>query len=381
MEQKPTPLRLRTWLIVLLGTVLILPTLIWGLVYTVGLGSLTRGIILDNLKQRGDSHAELLARQLYLPWRHVAFLASTLELDDRESLRDLLTHLVETDERYLWLGVVQTDGDVLAASSGHMKHVNMTGRDWFETGLQEPFAGEPHTDAALAEMLPPRAETYLFFDYAVPIRNAEGEVVAVLGAHFDWSLVKASLSRFYGEEVQTLLLDRNGKVLIGPDGLTGERLPLDTAVASTRAAPRLRVRTWPDDKTYVSITVPNLTYADMPSPGFSLVVRQDAEQAFAPLRRLIRHFWQAVALGAVLMLAVIVALSWWIAAPITGFARFARDLADGCAGPPPEHHGYREADELSAALSRLQCRLRAPEPAEPAGPPQQNTQMVHSLGR
>jgi hypothetical protein len=51
------------------------------------------------------------------------------------------------------------------------------------------------------------------------------------------------------------------------------------------------------------------------------------------------------------------ALACWVAAPISRFAQFADDLAQGRTGPPPENHSYREAEQLSAALARLQCQM------------------------
>lgn len=361
IKRNPSPLSLRAWLIVLLSVALILPTLLFGLVYTAKVSSLSRSMVLDTMKQSVESHAEALARELYLPWRHVTYLTSTLDTGDTESLRDTLTRMVETDQRYLWLGVARTDGKVVAASSGHWQGVNMTGRNWFEAGLRGPYAGAPHSDAALAGLLPTRDAPYLFFDYAAPIRDANDDVVGVLGARFDWSQLKLSRSRLSSNRIETLLVDRKGKVLIGPEAMKGKRLT--TAGVLDRSS--LRVNTWVDGVTYVSVTIPNMTYGNMPSPSMSLIVRQEAGQAFEPLRGLVRHFWRAVGLGVVLMLVLIVALSWWVAAPISRFARFANDLANGHAAPPPEHHAYREAEQLSTALTRLQCRIGAVDAGGP----------------
>ena len=74
-----------------------------------------------------------------------------------------------------------------------------TEKDWFEAGLSGPFAGQPHSHDALAELLPPRREDYQFFDYAAPIRMMhDGRVVGVLGAKMDWNHFKSSLGRLYG---------------------------------------------------------------------------------------------------------------------------------------------------------------------------------------
>jgi len=365
MQRNSPPLRLRTWLVVLLSTALILPTLLWGLVYSVGLGSVSRGIILDNLKQRGDSHAQALASQLYLPWRHVSYLAGTLDLADPEALREFLTHTVEADRRYLWLGVARTDGRVMASSSGNLEGIDVSGRDWFYSGLRKQYAGGPHADEALAQLLPRRSDAYSFFAYAAPIRNADGRVVGVLGAYFDWSQLRSSLVRFASDQAETLLIERNGKVLIGPQALIGQQLTPENAITQAQADPSLRISTWDDGVSYVSISIPSVVYADMPSPGFSLIVRQEAEQAFQPLRKMMRHFWHAVGLGALLMLAVIIALSWWVAAPISKFAKSANDLANGHVSPPPEHHAYHEAEQFSTALTRLQCRIGAVDSLDP----------------
>ncbi|PMY44289.1 GGDEF domain-containing protein, partial [Pseudomonas sp. GW456-L12] len=64
-------------------------------------------------------------------------------------------------------------------------------RPWFQAGLRGEYTGDPHEAVLLAKLLPglPNGEPLRFIDFAAPIRNADGQVIGVLGAHAHWSWV------------------------------------------------------------------------------------------------------------------------------------------------------------------------------------------------
>jgi HAMP domain-containing protein len=352
------PLSLRRWLVLVLILALICPLLLFGLVYTVRLAGVSEAIVLNSLKERGRLQAHALARQLYLPWRDITRLADTVRMDDPIRLRELLTRIVETDQRYLWLGIARTDGRVYAASSGVREGRRVSGRQWFESGLHGPFAGDYHRDPGLAAMLPRRMASQRMFDFAAPIRNGDGHTVGVLGAHFDWDEVRSILDGFGADDTQTLLLSANGRVLFGPGGLEGESLRLRTVAPDGWLEPAARIETWPDGARYVTMMVPEIEYRDLPSFGWRLVVRQRASDAFSSVRWLIRHFWIALAAGVVAILGAILWVAHGVAAPVHRLADFSTRLARGdVTGHPPDEHAYAEARTLSLALTRLQAHL------------------------
>lgn len=364
-ERSPSSLRSR--LVAVMIPALLCPLLLFGLVYTAGLSGVGERIALDSLKERGRLQAHALARQLYLPWRDITRLADTIRMDDPIRLRQMLTRIVEADQRYLWMGVARTDGTVYAASSGVMEGQRVSGRPWFENGLHGPFAGDYHRDPGLVAMLPREAATQRMFDFAAPIRDAEGHTIGVLGAHFDWDEVRSILAGFGADDAQTLLLDANRRVLFGPEGLEGESLRLSNVVPDSRLEPTARIETWPDGESYVTVTVPEIEYRDLPSFGWRLVIRKDAVEALQPVHWLLRHFWISLGVGVAAAFGILLLLFQGITATMRRLADFAWALSRGDVdGQPPDEQSFREAQKLSTALVRLQAHLR---PIDGAGWP------------
>jgi HAMP domain-containing protein len=349
---------LRGWLVIVLVFALICPLLLFGGLYTTGLVSVSERLVLKSLKERGRLQANALARQLYLPWRDISRLADTIKMDDPLRLRDLLTRIVKTDARYLWLGVARTDGTVYAASSGVMEGQRVNGRQWFESGLHHPFAGDYHRAPGLTAVLPPETATHRMFDFAAPISDDAGHTIGVLGGRFDWDEVRSILAGFGDGHAQTLLLGENRQVLFGPEGLEGESLRLSTVAPDSRLKPTARIETWPDGKSYVTVTVPQIEYRDLPSFGWRLVVRQEAAGALQAVRWLVRQFWIALAAGGAITVGIIVLLAHRVAAPVRRLADFSFALARGdLSGHPPDERAFREAETLSNALVRVQSHL------------------------
>jgi len=352
------PLDLRAWLFIVLTATVIGPLVLFGLLYTTGLTRVSEDIVVQSLKERGRLQAHALARQLYLPWRDITRLADTIRMDDPIRLRELLTRIAETDKRYVWLGVARTDGTVYAASARVREGQQVSGRHWFESGLHGPFAGDYHRDPGLAAMLPRRMSAKRMFDFAAPIRDAEGHTVGVLGAHFDWDEVRSIMAGSGADDTQTLLVDRNRRVLFGPDTMEGDRLRASDVVPGGRLEPTARIETWPDGKSYVTVTVPEIEYKDLPSFGWRLLLRQEAAEALQAVHWLVRHFWIALGAGGFAMLALIFWVAYRVAAPVRRLADFAVSLARGdVSQPPPDERGYGEARTLSLALTRLQAHL------------------------
>ncbi len=351
-------LSLRTWLLGVLVATFVCPLLLFGLVYTSALTRVGEKITLESLEERGQLQAHALARQLYRPWRDISLLADKVSMENPLDLRKLLTHIVEADTRYLWLGIVRTDGTVYAASSGVMEGQQVSGRPWFESGLVGPFAGAYDRGPGTLAMLPRHMTAKRIFHFAAPIRDAAGHTIGVLGAYFDWNEVRAILTGLDRGNTQTLLVSGNLRVLFGPNSLLGESLSLSNVIPDRRIEPTARIETWPDGHSYATVTVPEIEYHDLPSFGWRLVVRQEADETLKPVHWLVRHFWMMLGAGIPVTLGILALLANYATGPIRRIADFSTDLARGnFAGHPPDEHAYQEAQKLSSALLRLQSQL------------------------
>jgi HAMP domain-containing protein len=359
----PTPKKrysLRFWLIVIVGSALFVPGLISGYFYTEELRQRAQGLIVGNLQDRAELSADQLARRLHRLWVDVERLSRTVSLDDRNALRARLEQVTTVDARFTWLGVAFVNGDVFAAANGTLEGQNVSSRLWFRQGLLGPFAGDVHEAVMLAKVLPARIEPYRFVDFSAPVKDKDGKVIAVVGAHLDWTWIRDAMGSLQRPGVDALLISRDGNVLYGPPALEGQRLTNAVTLAAGQTGQVAKVQQWADGCDCVSVAVGNIRYADLPGFGWSLVVRQDAAQAFQAMRGLARQFWLTLGLGALAAILAISLVMVWLTAPIARLTEFAFALSKGEAdAPPPDETAYREASVLSAALTRLQSQLAA----------------------
>ncbi|GJD99755.1 ATP-binding protein [Methylobacterium isbiliense] len=269
---------------------------------------------------------------------------------------------------YAWIGFADRDGTVRAATGGLLEGRSVAERPWFREALKGPHAGDVREAKLLAGLLPPGAngEPLRFVDVAAPLRDAAGEVVGVVGGHLSWSwadhvagtVLAAAAAR--APQATALVLGRDGTVLLGPPGLRGTRLPDHPDRLPAGAMEGYSRETWADGRSFLvgaSRSVGAGAYAGL---GWTVLVLEPADTAFAPARRLSLEI--AAGGGA---FAVLFALVGWgaagrIAAPLLALSRTAESITglDEVPDAALRPRGCAEARTLAGALAALLARLR-----------------------
>ncbi len=361
-------LSLRTLIFAVCATLMIGPGLVAGTIYTGRLQARAEAMLVDSLKTRGEMSAGLLARRLHQLWQEVESLSRTVNTGAIDDIRRDINFVSRTDRRYSWIGVTDVEGKVLAAKEGMLEGVSVAQRPWFRRGLTGPTAIDVHEAQLLAKLLPAAPEPYRFIDLAAPLQGSAGAVQGVIGAHLDWRWVVENLTAMQAPGIDVLLISRDRNVLFGPPGLVDKPLAIGAAEAANRADPSRGVQLqerWPDGRDYVTVIIPAVGHADLPSFGWSLLVRQDAEAALAPTRSLVRDFWIVLGVSALIALALLFAVAAWVTTPLRRLAGTAEAMVtDTAQGAPYRETRYDEASRLSAALVKIQSRL-AGKPAAP----------------
>lgn len=181
--------------------------------------------------------AAAMARELDRQWTRLRSLAAELErgraAQPQAELRRLMDAAQQAAPHTVWIGMADArDGMVIAGSAGVLEGVDVSARPWFEAGRHRHFAGDVHGAQLLVSALrrDPLGEPLRLIDFTTPIRNAEGEVVGVLGSHIDWRWVTAIIGAApIPRGAQVALLSQAGNVLFGPEGRwleAGRRPPL-----------------------------------------------------------------------------------------------------------------------------------------------------------
>jgi HAMP domain-containing protein len=313
------------------------------------------------LRALGREVAAQLARSLFVQWRELEGLVRfAQDTTDPAELRLRLETIARLNDRYAWIGLARPDGRVMVATDRVLEGESVAARPWFRAGLQGPFAGDVHDAVLLQRIIAPDArEPLRLIDFTGPVRRADGTTVAVLGSHVSWAAVRDLIrSALPDSGRDVLLVSRTGTVLVGPPDVEGQTLSIPSILAARQGAERSAVETWPDGESYLTAVITPIAYRNLPSFGWSLVVRQKAEVAAAPARAITRRFGIALGAVAAVVLAGSLLLGAAVARPLRRLADSATALADGkLDGPVPEMRRFRELRGVADALARLQGRL------------------------
>ncbi len=325
------------------------------------------------LRSMGAEVGRQLARSLYGRWRELEGLARLAqEAQSAEELRLRLETVARLNDRYAWIGFTRPDGRVAVAAGSLLEGESVAERPWFLAGLQGPFAGDKRGAILLQRTITPNAaEPLHLIDFAAPVRRADGTILGVMASHVTWDAVRDVVrDALSGSDRDALLTDRAGRVLVGPPELEGQVLALPSVLAGRQGISRTGVETWPDGESYLTAVITPISHRNLPSFGWSVIVRQKAETAAAPGRAITRRL--AVSLGIVGLVVFLgsLLLGAAVARPLRRLRDSASALADGrLNGPVPDMRGYREVRAIADSLARLQARIAGTETERGASSP------------
>jgi hypothetical protein len=294
------------------------------------------------------------ARALHQEWRNARTIAGDIAKRDPSAIRSSLDLVVGDSSRVSWAGIAALDGTVKSASGGLLEGQNVSQRPWFQRGLEGNFAGDVHDAVLLAKLLPQRdGEPRRFLDLATPIRDERGTITGVLGLHLDeaWAVDHLRQSA-QSLQIDVVLVNREGSVVMATDPAIGPTLNLSSARAAMTGAAMATVETWPDGVDYLTTVIPSVEYKDLPSFGWSLIARID-DDAYIDRTSLAPLLTIPILFG----LALLVLTFAFVQIFARPFGRLAESAAAVLKGEDIYPYESRSTDEiltLSAAVARLQ---------------------------
>ncbi|WP_322399714.1 ATP-binding protein [Massilia luteola] len=311
--------------------------------------------------------SDKLERGMFERYREVGLLARRPLLGEDQPparRRATLDGIQKSLGYYSWIGLAGLDGKVQVAAQGVLEGADVSQRPWFRNALRGVHAGDVHEAMLLARYLPRQKEPWRFVDVAFPYIDEQGVTRGVLGAHLSWQWARdVERSVMAGiaarRQVEALIVDTDGNVLLGPHDVVGTRLTLP----SLKAAHAQRhggyvVETWPDGRAYLVGYQLGHGYGDYPGLGWTVLVRQNADDAFAPVRRLREYGLASGVLLALLFSLAGVALARRITRPLGDLADAAQRIRAGETARIEVRRGaYAEVRALGTTLNALVANL------------------------
>ncbi|GEN01682.1 cache domain-containing protein [Methylobacterium radiotolerans] len=110
-----------------------------------------------------------------------------------EAQRAWVDALRESFPAYAWIGFADRSGTVVASTGGMLEGESVAARPWFQRGIEAPAVIDVHDAKLLARRLPalPYGEPWRFIDVAMPLRDASGDRIGVVGGHRQGSEARA----------------------------------------------------------------------------------------------------------------------------------------------------------------------------------------------
>lgn len=325
-----------------------------------------------NLAELAFQTTDKLDRGMYERYREVKLMAERHEITDPHIpvavKRKVLEGMQETHPYYAWIGLTDNHGTVRISTKQLLEGKDVSARPWFSAAYDGVNLHDVHEAVLLAKLLPnPDGEPKRFFDIAFPFRDPNGAIAGVFGTHLSWRWaadVERSVLRPLAQRkaVDTLILSREGIVLLGPKAYVDKRLVLDSFRRAGVEKEGSLVETWPDGRRYLVGFSKSRGHDSYAGLGWVVLVRQPLDEAFGPVGELrSKILWTGI--GA----AVVVSLLVWmfsrtIARPLGTITRHADALRAGLSREiPPIRSRLTEVQILQQALNALLAKLLANE--------------------
>ncbi len=309
---------------------------------------------------RAKSALDVLDRGMFERSREIQNAAILDEIRDPgvplAHKRDILERLQATFNAYAWIGICDVQGMGLVGTGQYLEGKDLSRRPWCNKGRDGYYIGDVHDALLLSKLLPnPSGESFYLVDVAAPVKDRNGLLQGVLCGHIYWKWAEEVLDSKKTPGKDIFLVSKSGLVLSGPAKPQSKLAELSPgamqAISDHKNGSGYQLVKWDDGKTYLVGYARSSGYREYPGLGWVSLVRQEADVAFAPARRLQMHI---VLVGGALGL-LFAWLGWLmagrIARPISRISIAADRIAAGdLACDVPVQQGGGEVAHLSAAI-------------------------------
>jgi len=253
-------------------------------------------LINKNLKERNGRvlselayhMAETLDSGLYERFNGLLLLSQFSDfpgyLQNPHLLRNYFNQQQKLFPEYAWIGFVRPDGTVFAGSGGLLERKNILDRPWVTAGMKAPFAGDVH-EAMLFSALLPRpqdGEPLRLVDLSLPVYGPDNRLLGVLGAHLSWEWAKDLRKNLQshnqqGSQLEILVLNKEGKVLLGNSGDSANGMDLSRLESYRQAVGFMEgslSEQWLDGKQYITGYARSNGRQNFKGLGWIVLVRQ-----------------------------------------------------------------------------------------------------------
>jgi diguanylate cyclase (GGDEF)-like protein len=364
-------IRFRTQAIIIIFSLILALTLL----LTVVIGRVSSTLVRENIGKSLAQTAYQMSDKLdYYMWSRIGEVKILNKLVDANNIKNVernkraLNDFKNTFPDFSWIGITDDKGVVISATDGILVGQDISSRPVYKEARNKEFIGDVHDAVLLAKLLPnPTGEPMKFVDISTPIKDSDGKLVGVLAAHLSWK---------WADKIQQVIMEpltdkekvdifvvssKDNSILLGTKDMIGEKLSLDSLQQAKAKGYSWNLETWKDDKNYVTGFSYGKGYLDYKGLGWTVLVRQPVDVAYAQVRKL-----QLTILVVGIIAAIIFATIGWfvsgrVVKPIKLLTEAAKKLTAGEKAEIPTNNRVKEMDILSISIRELVSSLSRSE--------------------
>ncbi len=304
-----------------------------------------------------------------------ATLLPTLALHQQPTkLAAWLTTIQAKIPEYTWIGFANANGRIVASGNQVLQDQNVTAREWFQAGQQYARTLDLHDAKLLSAHLPARSDgqPWRFIDLASPVRDRDGTLLGVLGAHLSWDWLIAQHQRFSESltrqrQTEIIVAGPDGRIrLLGPDLVGSDMTSLQSMIAAQAGTSGWAKETWADGQSYLVGFTRNPGYGHGHQLGWVTLVRVPFDQAVSLWHSSIVSLWLLIAGAMGIFLLAIHRLLAQTLRPIEALIRMIRTVARNGGRVQAESDTPHEFVLLSQATNQLIAAMEARQAADQA---------------
>lgn len=361
-----------------LSLMIALMTLLLALVINHFVGQLNRTQIEQDqtalLEQVATTMMSRLDQDMSTRGGEIKFLAQRDMLkDDTVSVakkQAILDSIRASYPYYAWIGITDTEGNILVGTDGVLVGKSVAKRDWFLLGSQGLHFGDAHDAFLLAKLMPKPKWDDLplrLVDISAPLHDDNGQFLGVICGHLslDWAFEARNriLDQLSKQQLDLVVLNRDNKVLMGTPELPSLAVDLSGLMSvnqSKEGQPSTQIEAWQNGVRYLTTAVKETGFADYPGMGWTVVARKAEATAFASAKQLSWTIAGLTTAGALIFMLLISNVISRQLRPLEHISEAAEHIShNNLSVTLPKPTGKDELSVLASNLSDLVTRLQS----------------------
>jgi signal transduction histidine kinase/CheY-like chemotaxis protein len=291
----------------------------------------------------------------------VAALVGPERSSRENAASELLAQSVNGNPEFAWVGYLAGNGSVISSVGDQAVGQRVLNAPWMRSittvGATLPGLALLTDDRSPLDASPAQ----LTIGLAVPVRDRSGTATAFVVAGWNWAgAIKPFLSpsRLGLDDTDALILSPAGHVLLGPPDLARDYSPAQSFTRARKEGNGSVVEMGSAGGQYLVGFSRSKTSRLSGDLGLTVLVRQDASVALAPIAELKRSIWLLLAFFAFHAFA----FNWFVAAklsrPLLTLASAANTLRRSESANIPRLTQFAEVEVLSESLISLVAQLK-----------------------